>query len=74
MMLGKKSKSSSRKILIGILLRKVSVRLYTLDVGNLKKILKKKFLFYNLNMRKDALQRKNLIKGLLIRKILLDFV
>lgn len=45
MMLGKKFKNSLRKTLIGILLRKVSVRPCALDVGNLKKILKKKFIF-----------------------------
>lgn len=39
MMLDKKSKSSSRKILIGMLLRKASVRLCILEVGNLQKML-----------------------------------
>jgi hypothetical protein len=49
MMLGKKFKNSLRKILIGLLLQKVSVKLYISKAGNLKKILKKKFLTYNLN-------------------------
>ena len=50
MMLGKKSKSSSRKILIGMLLRKASVRHYILGVGNLKKMLKRRFLSFGLNL------------------------
>lgn len=49
MMLDKKFKNNLRKTLIGMLLRKVSVRLYVLEVGNPKKMLKKKFLVYNLN-------------------------
>ncbi len=48
-MLGKKFKNNLRKTLIGMLLRKVSVRLYVLEVGNQKKMLRKKFLVYNLH-------------------------
>lgn len=73
-MLGKKFKSSLRKILIGMLLQRVNVRLYTLDVGNQKKMLKKKFLVCSLNLRRGILQRRNLIRRLPMRKMLLDFV
>lgn len=45
----KVQENNLRKTLIGMLLRKVSVRLYILEVGNPKKILRKKFLVYNLN-------------------------
>ena len=38
-----------KKDIDGILLRKVNVKLCTLDVGNLRKILRKKFLAYNLH-------------------------
>lgn len=49
MMLGKKFKNSLRKILIGMLLQKANVRLCILEVGNPKKMLRKKFLVYNLH-------------------------
>lgn len=49
MMLGKKFKSSLKKILIGMLLLKVNVKLYTLEDGDLKRMLRKKLLVYNLN-------------------------
>ena len=68
MMLGKKFKNSLRKILIGMLLRKVSVKLCILEVGNLKKILRKRFLFFSLNMKRDILQRRNLIRRLPTKK------
>lgn len=44
MMFGKQFKDNLRKILIGVLLLKVSAKLCILKDGNPKKILRKKFL------------------------------
>ena len=44
------------------------------EVGNPMKMLKKRFLSFSLNLRRDTSQRKNLIRRLPRRKIPLDFV